>query len=100
MAGLCVEHGFGARLSDLAHILGQPVAAIEDLRNTGTAKRRERARATFANLFSLWHGRAPEEGIGQRPSSQAAAPTNGNPRKSRCSQAWSGRSACVTSWTC
>lgn len=57
-----LEHGFGVRAEDLAHVVGQPVDVVEALRRSRAGSRSGGARPkplAFADLFSRFHGRAP-----------------------------------------
>ena len=56
-----IEHGHGARICDLAFILGRQDSEIQRLRATG-ACRSGGHRKGFAELFHLWHGREPGDG--------------------------------------
>lgn len=55
-----LAHGWRARVRDLAFIVGRSEADITRLRNTAACTRLAKGKA-FAELFSLWHGRAPTE---------------------------------------
>lgn len=53
-------YGWRARATDLAHVLGQPEAGIARVRTSGACVRHPQPKP-FAELFSLWHGRAPTD---------------------------------------
>lgn len=53
-----LEAGPGTRVADLAHVVGQPQAAVRKLRLSG-AIARTGSTQTFHELFQRWHGRAP-----------------------------------------
>lgn len=55
-----IEHGFRARLREMAAVLGRSVEEIEAVRRTGACSKRKHG-VRFAELFSLWHGRPPTE---------------------------------------
>lgn len=55
-----LEHGWRAVSQHLAHVLGQPEESILQVRRTGACCKLD-ARKDFVELFSLWHGRPPEE---------------------------------------
>lgn len=55
-----IDNGWRALGHHLAHILGQPESAIDQVRNTRTCKRLRR-KLGFVELFSKWHGRSPED---------------------------------------
>ena len=55
-----IENGWHAQAYELAHVVGQPVEAIQRLRDQGVLSRLDGPK-DFAELFSLWHGRAPED---------------------------------------
>lgn len=59
-ASFVLAHGSRAYAHELACVVGQDIAALERLRITGACRRRSKG-LRFAELFSLWHGRAPEE---------------------------------------
>lgn len=58
-----LEHGFGARATDLAHVVGQPLEAIDALRSSRAGARTGHGTPVlgFADLFSRFHGRAPSD---------------------------------------
>lgn len=57
-----IAHGSRARLDHLAAILQQPEKSIHRLRNRGVCVRALPGKAKrFAELFTLWHGRAPRD---------------------------------------
>ena len=53
-----IRHGWRAAAHDMAHVLGRDAREILKLRATGACTRL-RAAKPFAELFALWHGRAP-----------------------------------------
>lgn len=53
-----VEHGYRARAHELARVLDRTETEVERLRKTGVCKLLAEPHS-FADLFSLWHGRAP-----------------------------------------
>lgn len=55
-----VAYGRRARGRELAAVLGWPVAEIERIRRANVCKKLPKAKG-FAELFALWHGRAPED---------------------------------------
>ena len=55
-----LDHGFRASAYDLAAVVGQSVEDIVRVRQTGACARLKRGKG-FADLFALWHGRAPKE---------------------------------------
>jgi len=55
-----LAHGWHARGHVLAAVLGQPVADVEHVRRTRACTRLKTGKR-FAELFSLWHGRAPND---------------------------------------
>lgn len=61
-----IEHGARAQVYELAHVVGQPVEAVRKLRGRGVCVKRRRGK-TFAELFTLWNGRAPTEKEWPRP---------------------------------
>jgi len=69
-----IDHGRGAAAAELAAVLGRPAADITRLRATGACTRLAR-RKTYAELFSLWHGREPSDEEWPRPRRQGAAGT-------------------------
>lgn len=56
-----VTHGWRAKAPDLAAVLGREVDEILAVRNACVCRPLKK-RKEFSELFSLWHGRAPEEG--------------------------------------
>lgn len=54
------EHGWMAHAYELAAVLGLDIDAILSVRQTGACKKLT-SKKTFSELFTLWHGRAPEE---------------------------------------
>lgn len=57
-----VEHGYGAPAAQLAFVTGTPVDDIHRLRQRGVCVQAPSgSTATFAQLFTLWHGRAPTD---------------------------------------
>ena len=55
-----IDHGHRADAKDLAFILACPVEDVVRLRATGACSKGG-PRRTFAELFSLWHGREPAD---------------------------------------
>ena len=55
-----IENGWRAQAYELAHVVGQPVEAILRLRAKCVLSRLDKPK-NFADLFSLWHGRAPDD---------------------------------------
>lgn len=55
-----LQHGWRAAAHDLAHLLGQDENSILTFRKTGACKRLPKALG-YADLFALWHGRAPAD---------------------------------------
>ncbi len=55
-----LDHGYRANAYDLAAVVGQSVADILRVRQSGACARLKHAKG-FAELFALWHGRAPKE---------------------------------------
>lgn len=55
-----LANGWRASAYELGHVLGQPAAEIECLRKTGACTRLAKGKG-FAELFTLWHGRAPAD---------------------------------------
>ena len=53
-----LAHGRGATASDLAAVVGAPIAAVQKLRATGACQRPAQSNG-FAALFALWNGREP-----------------------------------------
>ncbi|MCO8402786.1 hypothetical protein ABEG10_38170 (plasmid) [Burkholderia cenocepacia] len=53
-------HGWRVPAPLLAHLLGQPRDAVQRYRDLGVCARRP-APLPYVELFSLWHGRAPED---------------------------------------
>lgn len=56
-----LAHGWRAHALDLAALLGRTKAEIVKLRYSGACKRLPKGKS-FAELFSLWHGREPRDG--------------------------------------
>jgi len=69
-----LEHGWQAYASELAAVVRQDVDAVERLRRTGACKPLRKAKR-FSELFSLWHGRPPEENEWPRPRKFAGRKT-------------------------
>src|SRR3546814_14261855 len=55
-----LDHGYRALARDLAAVLGCSEDDVDCIRRM-CACRKLRHRKPFAELFSLWHGRGPEE---------------------------------------
>lgn len=55
-----LEHGWRAKRRDLALVLGQTLAEIDTVFNTGAVKKLSKS-LHFGELFSLWHGRQPKD---------------------------------------
>jgi hypothetical protein len=55
-----IANGFQARAYYLAAVLGQPVEEVERVRRTNACKRLKHGKC-FAELFTLWHGRTPQD---------------------------------------
>lgn len=55
-----IDHGRGAAAQELATVLARPVADIDRIRATGACSKLVH-RKTYAELFCLWHGRAPSD---------------------------------------
>src|SRR5438045_1746475 len=55
-----LAHGGRSRVHELAAVVGRPTEDVQRLRNTGACRRQRKAKS-FSELFSLCHGRAPEE---------------------------------------
>lgn len=55
-----LDHGYRANAHDLAAVVGQSVADILRVRQSGACARQKQGKG-FAELFALWHGRAPKE---------------------------------------
>lgn len=55
-----LTYGCKANVHHLAHLLGVPATKIVSLRSNGPCRRNKKVLG-FAELFSLWHGRPPEE---------------------------------------
>lgn len=55
-----LAHGWRAQSHELAAVVGRDVEDVNRLRGTGACKPQPKAK-TFSELFSLWHGRLPEE---------------------------------------
>lgn len=55
-----LEHGWRAQAYELAAVLGQDIEAVLRVRRTGAGKRLKKGKG-FADLFALWHGRAPAD---------------------------------------
>lgn len=55
-----IENGWRAQAYELAHVVGQSVDAILRLRAKGVLSRLDKPK-DFADLFTLWHGRAPDD---------------------------------------
>lgn len=76
-----LSEGLGARVRDLAQVLGQPAQAIQQLRSAGASIRpaatsapgRGRSAGRFAELFALWHGRPPKDHEWPLPALRAKA---------------------------
>lgn len=58
--GFVIANGWQAQAYELAAVVGQPVDAIQRLRDTGACSRLDEPKS-FAELFTLWHGREPDE---------------------------------------
>lgn len=56
-----LAHGWGARACELAAVTGLSIDEIERVKRTGATRCRAGSRSTFAELFCLWHGRAPTD---------------------------------------
>ena len=54
-------HGAGARADHLELVIGQPEATVRTVRSAVRCGRRARHPKGFAELFALWHGRAPND---------------------------------------
>lgn len=68
--GFVVEHGHRVPVTWLAHVLGKSPEDILRVRRSGACVRRVASR-TFAELFSLWHGRSPGDEDWPRPGKRA-----------------------------
>lgn len=75
-----VAYGWRARAREIAAVLGRPAEEIERIRRSNACKKLPKAKG-FAELFALWHGRAPEDHewpaprkIGARDSYEWLAP--------------------------
>lgn len=55
-----LEHGWRAQAHELAAVVGQTVESVQRLRRTGACQPLRKGKR-FIELFSLWHGRPPEE---------------------------------------
>jgi excisionase family DNA binding protein len=66
-----VQYGRFARVHELAHVVGQPEAAVLRLRNRGVCSPGTRRR--FHELFTLWHGRPPRDDEWPRPRKEAGS---------------------------
>lgn len=55
-----IANGWRAKSHELAAVLGQSIKDIERIRRTNACTRMPK-RKEFADLFSLWHGRAPTD---------------------------------------
>ena len=55
-----VDHGWRAHASELAHVVGRTVEEVIAVRDMGVCARLPSA-LRFAELFSLWHGRAAND---------------------------------------
>lgn len=55
-----VQHGGRALLADLSAVLGKSEEDIQFVRNFGTCIRHPKPKG-FSELFTLWHGRPPED---------------------------------------
>lgn len=58
--GFVLEHGFRASAHDLSVVLGRTADEVERVRRTGACKRLSQPK-DFGELYTLWHGRAPED---------------------------------------
>lgn len=63
-----VQHGWRAEGYELAHVLGRSAKEIDTLRHQGVCVVLEERRG-FAQLFALWHGRAPVDADWPAPRS-------------------------------
>lgn len=55
-----LAYGWRALAYEMAAVLGQDVKEVERVRRTGACKRLAKGK-DFSELFSLWHGRPPED---------------------------------------
>ncbi len=55
-----LANGWRARGHELSAVVGQSVEEVERVRRTGACTRHTKSKG-FAELFTLWHGRAPTE---------------------------------------
>lgn len=55
-----LANGWRASSCHLGHVLGRSVAEVECVRRTGACTRLTKGK-DFAELFTLWHGRAPDD---------------------------------------
>lgn len=55
-----LAYGWRAKLHELASVVGQDAEDVERLRRTGACQKLQKWKG-FSELFSLWHGRQPED---------------------------------------
>lgn len=67
-----LTYGWKAQSFELAAVLGQTVEDVERVRSTGACKRHAKGKR-FAELFMLWHGRAPEDAEWPAPRKAGAS---------------------------
>lgn len=61
-----LAHGFRALAYEMAHVLGRTVKEVERVRATGACTKLDQNKR-LAELFALWHGRAPEDSDWPKP---------------------------------
>lgn len=69
-----LANGWKAHAYELAVVIGQSVGEIERIRNTGACTRLPKGKR-FAELFALWHGRAPADNEWPQPRKSGARGT-------------------------
>lgn len=64
--------GWRARATELGHVVGQAPSEVERVRRTSACHRLKKALG-FAELFALWHGRAPGDDEWPKPGKAGSA---------------------------
>lgn len=66
-----LDHGWRAYAYELASVIGHDIDEVQRVRSAGACKHLKK-RKTFSELFTLWHGRAPDEADWPPPRKQGS----------------------------
>lgn len=69
-----LDYGWRAPAYEIAAVLGQDIEVVLVVRRSGACRKRKKPK-TFVELFTLWHGRAPEEADWPAPRKAGASGT-------------------------